>query len=57
MMNDYRLAHLRRAELIADARRCRTGTEPRWVRWARRRLAALRTPALPAVRRGLRIVR
>ena len=56
MMNDYRLAHLRRAELIADARRCRTATRPRWVHWARR-TPALRAPAVPTVRPGLRVVR
>ncbi|HEX3591106.1 MAG TPA: hypothetical protein VHV74_15890 [Pseudonocardiaceae bacterium] len=56
-MNDYQLARLRQDELIGDARRSRSATAPRWLRWAKRRLTAQRIPEWTHARSALRIVR
>jgi hypothetical protein len=56
-MNEYQLARLRQDELIRDARRSRSATAPGWLRWARRRLTAQRTPEWTPARSALRIVR
>lgn len=56
-MNDYQLARLRQDELIRDAGRSRSATEPRWLSWAKRRLTAHRAPEWTPARSALRIVR